>query len=66
MDAAKGQDYARLFRLAGTFLGKGNIARALAALKQGRELALARGDEWMARRFGDEIARLSADSPRQD
>ena len=37
--AAKGERYARIFRKAGTFIGKGNIARAIEVLKQGRELA---------------------------
>lgn len=56
MDAAeKGQRYARAFRKAGTFLGKGNIARAVAALKEGRALAEELGDHAMARRFAAEI-----------
>jgi hypothetical protein len=63
MDAAKGQRYARLFRKVGTFLGKGNIARAVEVLKEGQELAQTQGDLAMARRFGDEIERLSAQPP---
>ena len=63
MDAAKGQRYARLFRKVGTFLGKGNIARALEVLKEGQELAQTQGDLAMARRFGDEIERLSMPTP---
>jgi len=60
MDAAeKGQRYARIFRKAGTFLGKGNIARAIDALKEGRQLAESWGDARMAKRFADEIARAS-------
>jgi hypothetical protein len=63
MDAAKGERYARLFRKAGTFIGKGNLARAIEVLKEGVELAGANGDAAMARRFGDEIERLSAPNP---
>jgi hypothetical protein len=56
MDTAeKGQRYARAFRKAGTFLGKGNIARAVEALKEGRALAEELGDHQMARRFTAEI-----------
>ena len=52
MDAAeKGQRYARAFRKAGSFLAKGNIARAVETLKAGRELAESLGDHRMARRF---------------
>jgi hypothetical protein len=64
--AAKGERYARLFRKAGTFIGKGNIARAIEELKQGRELARSQGDIMMERRFGDEIARLSRQNPPHD
>jgi hypothetical protein len=64
--AAKGERYARLFRKVGTFLGKGNIARAIEVLKEGQELAQSQGDLAMARRFGDEIARLSASNPSGD
>ncbi len=53
--AEKGQRYARAFRKAGTFLGKGNIARAVEALKEGRALAEKLGDPQMARRFAAEI-----------
>jgi len=64
MDAAtKGERYARLFRKAGTFIGKGNIARAVEVLKEGQELAQSLGDLGMARRFGDEITRLSQPNP---
>jgi hypothetical protein len=64
MDAAeKGQRYARAFRKAGTFLGKGNIARAIAALKEGLVLAEAQGDHAMARRFSAEIESASANGP---
>lgn len=62
MDTAeKGQRYARAFRKAGTFLGKGNIARAVETLKQGRALAEELGDHQMARRFAAEIESVSAD-----
>ncbi len=57
--AAKGERYARIFRKAGTFIGKGNIARAIEVLKEGRELADTLGDCGMARRFADEIERIS-------
>jgi len=66
MDAAKGERYARLFRKVGTFIGKGNIARAIEVLKQGQELAQSQGDVAMARRFGEEIERLSAQNPPHD
>jgi len=66
MDAAKGEHYARLFRKVGTFIGKGNIARAIEVLKQGQELAQSQGDVAMARRFGEEIERLSAQNPPHD
>ncbi|MGO9602022.1 MAG: hypothetical protein ACLQAT_01215 [Candidatus Binataceae bacterium] len=60
MDAAeKGQRYARIFRKAGTFLGKGNIARAVEALKEGQALAEELGDRAMAQRFATEIAAAS-------
>ncbi len=64
--AAKGQRYARLFRKVGTLLGKGNIARAIAVLKEGQQLAQSLGDSAMARRFGDEIARLYKQNPPSD
>jgi hypothetical protein len=61
MDAAKkGEAYARIFRKAGVFLAKGNIARAVEVLKEGRALAERLGDARMARRFADEIARAQA------
>lgn len=64
--AAKGERYARLFRKVGTFIGKGNIARAIEVLKEGQELAQSQGDLGMARRFGDEIDRLSRQNPPRD
>ncbi len=57
--AAKGERYARIFRKAGTLIGKGNIARAIQTLKEGQELAQSLGDHGMARRFSEEIARVS-------
>jgi hypothetical protein len=63
--AAKGELYARLFRKAGTFIGKGNIARAVEVLKEGRELAQSEGDAAMARRFDSEITRISQQNPPQ-
>jgi hypothetical protein len=63
MDAAeKGQRYARIFRKAGTFLGKGNIARAVEVLKEGVELAATLGDARMAERFQGEIERAQSTS----
>jgi hypothetical protein len=61
--AAKGERYARLFRKAGTYIGKGNLARAIEVLKQGQELAGRLGDERMARRFAAEIERISGQAP---
>ena len=63
MDAAeKGERYARIFRKAGTFLGKGNIARAVAVFKEGVELADKLGDARMAERFRSEIERAQSGS----
>ena len=64
--AAKGERYARLFRKAGTFIGKGNIARAIEALKEGQELARNEGDAQMERRFSQEIARISPQNTPSD
>jgi hypothetical protein len=61
--AEKGERYARAFRKAGAYLGKGEIARAVQALKEGAELARSLGDERMARRFEDEISRAGAKPP---
>jgi hypothetical protein len=58
--AEKGERYARIFRKAGTFLGKGNIARAVETFKEGLELARAEGDTRMAQRFDHEIERAQA------
>jgi hypothetical protein len=58
--AEKGERYARIFRKAGAFIGKANLARALEVLKEGRQLAENFGDAKMAQRFADEIERLKA------
>jgi hypothetical protein len=63
--AEKGLRYSRIFRKAGTFLGKGNIARAVDVLKEGRELAEQLGDGAMARRFANEIAPAEKTPPSQ-
>ncbi|HTT75027.1 MAG TPA: hypothetical protein VMF50_03515 [Candidatus Binataceae bacterium] len=61
MDAAeKGQRYAKLFRRAGNFLSKGNVARAIEVLKDGQALAEQLGDASMARRYADEIERVGS------
>ena len=59
----KGERYARIFRKAGVFLGKGNIARAIETLKQGVTLAREQGDLKMAERFDAEIRRASEEPP---
>lgn len=64
--AEKGERYARIFRKAGTFLGKGNIARAVEVLKEGVELAKAQGDTRMAERFQAEIGHAQTDSEERD
>ncbi len=67
MDAAeKGEAYARIFRKAGTFLGKGNIARAVEVFKEGVELANSLGDERMAARFQAEIDRAQPGSENRE
>jgi len=63
--AEKGERYARLFRKAGVFFGKGNIARAVAVLKEGEVLARELGDLKMAERFACEIETVSASSESQ-
>jgi hypothetical protein len=62
--AEKGERYARIFRKAGTFLGKGNIARAVEVLKQGVEVAQDSGDAAMAARFQADIDRISIDAQK--
>ena len=56
--ASKGERYARIFRKAGVFIGKGDIARAIETLKEGVTLAEANGDRAMVRRFIEEIGRI--------
>ncbi len=63
-DAAKGERYARIFRKAGVFIAKGNIARAVAILKEGHAIAVALGDLKMAERFAAEISEKAADQQR--
>jgi hypothetical protein len=64
--AEKGERYARILRKAGTFLGKGNIARAVAVLKEGVELARTLGDTRMAERFQGEIDRAQSGSETRE
>jgi len=67
MDVAeKGERYARIFRKAGTFLGKGNIARAIEVFKEGVELASSMGDTKMAGRFQGEIDRAQTSSQNRE
>jgi len=58
--AEKGERYARIFRKAGTFLAKGNIARAVEVFKQGLQLAQINHDLKMGERFQSEIDRAEA------
>ncbi|MDO8434058.1 MAG: hypothetical protein Q7S58_16800 [Candidatus Binatus sp.] len=58
--AEKGERYARIFRKAGVFFGKSNIARAVEVLKEGKALADELGDRTMAERFAREIETVSA------
>jgi len=58
MDSSvKGERYARIFRKAGVYLAKGNVARALEVLKEGRDLAEREGHPKMARLFAAEMER---------
>jgi hypothetical protein len=57
---AKGERYARIFRKAGVYLAKGNLARALEVLKEGRDLAKSEGHAKMARLFEAEMERAKA------
>jgi len=58
MDSAdQGERYARIFRKAGVYLAKGNLARALEVLKEGCDLAEREGHPKMARLFAAEIER---------
>jgi hypothetical protein len=57
---AKGERYARIFRKAGVYLAKGNVARALEVLKEGRDLAEREGHPKMGRLFTAEMERAKA------
>ncbi len=60
MDSAEsGERYARLFRKAGVHLARGNVARAVEVLKEGREIAEQQGNRRMARLFEAEIERAN-------
>jgi hypothetical protein len=64
---AKGERYARIFRKAGVYLAKGNVARALEVLKEGRDLADSEGHAKMARLFEAEMERAKRPSiPKRD
>jgi hypothetical protein len=58
--SANGERYARIFRKAGVYLAKGNLARALEVLKEGRDLAEREGHLKMARLFTAEMERAKA------
>jgi hypothetical protein len=58
--SAKGERYARIFRKAGVYLVKGNLARAFEVLKEGRDLAEREGHPKMAQLFAAEMARAKA------
>ena len=55
--ADSGERYAWLFRKAGAHLARGNVARAVEVLKDGRALAEQQGNQRMARLFEAEIER---------
>jgi hypothetical protein len=57
--AEKGERYARIFRKAGVFLGKGQISRAVEALNDGKKIAELEGDSKMAERFAAEISAVT-------
>ncbi|MGZ6195220.1 MAG: hypothetical protein ACXWML_08315 [Candidatus Binataceae bacterium] len=56
----QGERYARIFRKAGVYLAKGNVARALEVLKEGRDLAEREGHPKMAALFAAEMKRAKA------
>jgi len=60
--AEKGERYARIFRKVGVFLGKGEIARAVEALNDGKKIAEREGDSKMAGRFAAEIEAVTKSS----
>jgi hypothetical protein len=53
----QGERYARIFRKAGVYLARGNVARALEVLKEGRDLAERGGHPKMAGLFEAEMKR---------
>ena len=64
--AEKGERYARIFRKAGVFLGKGEISRAVETLNDGKKIAEREGDSKMTARFAAEIAAVTkAANPEQ-
>jgi hypothetical protein len=58
--SARGERYARVFRKAGVYLARGNVARALEVLQEGRDLAEREGHPKMARLFAAEMERAKA------
>jgi len=58
---SRGEQYARVFRKAGVFAGKGNLAGAIHTLEEGLELARRNGDEAMIRVFSEQIATHKAE-----
>ena len=63
MDSAdRGERYAGLFRKAGVHLARGNVARAVEVLKEGRDIAEQQGNRRMARLFEAEIERAKEPS----
>jgi hypothetical protein len=66
MDAAeKGQRYAKVFRRAGNYLNKGNVARAIEVLEEGQALAEQLGDMAMANQYAAEIERVRKSPPNE-
>lgn len=51
------EQFSRLFRKAGIFLGKGKFSEALKVFREGEALALALGDEKRLALFREEISR---------
>jgi len=58
MDARsnRAEQYARLFRKAGVFAGKGDLPAAIKTLEEGAAVAGANGDAEMEQVFRDQIA----------
>lgn len=61
-----GERYARIFRKAGVYLAKGNLARALEVFQQGHVLAERNGHHAMARLFAMEVERVKKDAGNPD